>query len=213
MNLCNLPKRKFGYDERNLKRIDKLVDDIFDDYSKVLVVRVDFYLGKDYIEDFDNVFMTKALERFRNNMRSNSVFNGFIAYIAKLEYTKDRGWHFHTAFFFNGNERRNEYRVAHDIYDYWCDVITPTVGEGHISFGSNFPRNGTDLAKYDDLDKINDIKYALSYLAKNDENRINKRFTYASGRGIRYFFMSEYRKKESKRGRRRARDILMGLLS
>lgn len=50
---------------KNQRRAHHLIDDVFNDYSKVLAV-------------------------LRNNMRKNQLFDPLITYIAKLEYGTDR---------------------------------------------------------------------------------------------------------------------------
>lgn len=60
--------------KRNQRRLHGLIDTLFNDYSKLLVIRLDFYIQKDSEEDEQYDYMNEAFDRLRNNRRSNRLF-------------------------------------------------------------------------------------------------------------------------------------------
>lgn len=100
--------------------------------------------------------------------------------------------------------RRNESNLATQLVHYWKNTIANIVGHGNITLGSNYLINGTGHVNWQDTDKIEAVKYALSYLAKNDKNTANKTFKNAEGKNVKSFFVSQYNPKEENRGRPRS---------
>lgn len=202
--MLTLPNREYGYNHHNQNKINQRIDDILTDYAKILVVRVDLYIRKAHNQVISRSFMVNALKQVRNNMRFNKALSlGYIGYIAKLEHTEQRGWHYHMALIYDGSVRHKEYGIAKQWLGYWQAVITKYVGSGNIACGEDYAINGTGMVHYSDAGKIAAVKYALSYLAKNDFNAVNKVFVNGLGRNQKSFFMSEYRPKRSARGRPR----------
>ena len=101
--------------KRNQRRLHGLIDTLFNDYSKLLVIRLDFYIQKDSEEDEQYDYMNEAFDRLRNNRRSNRLFEHYITYAARLEYGTSRKWHYHVLFFFDGQRVRDDYGLAKAI--------------------------------------------------------------------------------------------------
>lgn len=202
MSSINFP-RPLGYRENNINRINERIDALLADYAKILVVRVDFYIRKDHILDIDHAFMVRALAQLRNNMRYNQLFNGCITYMAKLEHTHDRGWHYHMAFIFNGHARQSDYYLAEQIGQYWATTITGMLGHSHSCHTTAYTHHGIGMVDYHDEEKIACLKQALAYLAKYDVNSVQGIYLDASGKNIRTFFMSQYQPKVTEMGRPR----------
>ncbi len=182
-----------GYRTNNLNRINERIDALLADYAKILVIRVDFYIRKDHILDIDHAFMVRVLTKLRNNMRNNQLFNDYITYIAKLEYTPDRGWHYHMAFIFNGHTKRSDYYLAKQIGDYWTTTITGMLGNSHSCHTTTYTYHGIGMVDYHDEDKIACLKHALAYLTKHDATGVSGGYQDASGKTMRTFSMSQYK--------------------
>ena len=74
MDQTLLPERLYGYNQNNLDMIDQRIDELLQNYAKILVVRVDFYIREEYTLDITDRFMIEAWKRLRNNMRFNQLF-------------------------------------------------------------------------------------------------------------------------------------------
>lgn len=90
MNRYSLNIFSYPVNRRNQRRLNKLIDDLFNDYSKLLVLRLDFYTLKDYelVNTYD--YLNEAFERLRNNLRYNKLFEHYITYAASIEYGTDK---------------------------------------------------------------------------------------------------------------------------
>lgn len=157
--------------KRNFTSMRRYIDALFDEYSKLLVLRIDFgyhrYQGipialERILDDF---------QRLLNNRRQNSLFREMVGYIRRIEYGEDKRWHIHAILFFNGQELQNHSALAHLICEYWNRDITDNDG---VAFNCNDSRNEykyCGIGKIDnaDIERRTHLLYALSYLTKKDE--------------------------------------------
>ncbi len=192
-----------GYRANSLARVSQRIDDLLVDYARILAIRVDFYIRKDHVLDVDHTFMVKALAQLRNNMRHNQLFNDCITYIAKLEYTPDRGWHYHMAFIFNGHTKLGDYHLAEQIGQYWTTTITGMLGHSHSCHTTAYTHHGIGMVDYHDQEKIAYLKGALAYLTKHDAIGVSGGYRDARGKTLRTFFMSQYQPRLDSWGRPR----------
>lgn len=189
----------------NQRKQDALIDDLFDGYSKLLVIRLDFYLKKDYSDINTYEYMNQSFTQFRNNIRFNRLFEHYITYSAKLEYGEDRRWHFHVLFFFDGQKVRNDYLLAKNIGEYWVTTITRDLGD-YYSANMNrerYKRFALGMIGYQETNKINDLKAAASYLVKETVLSPNMSMRDASGKAYRSYRQGQYKPKPSYLGRPR----------
>ena len=188
--------------KRNQRRLHGLIDNLFNDYSKLLVIRLDFYIQKDSEEDEQYDYMNEAFDRFRNNLRSNRLFEHYITYAARLEYGTSRKWHYHVLFFFDGQRVRDDYGLAKAIGEYWVEVITRRLGN-YNSPNMNkhkYRRVGVGMIDYRDEKKIECLKNDVAkYLVKLDVSGLG-----ASGR--RAYRQGQYKPKQGRLGRPREVD-------
>ncbi|RUS67256.1 hypothetical protein CUZ56_01199 [Saezia sanguinis] len=154
--------------------IAQLVDGVFAQHSKVLVLRVDLYYHQQCTDtpfDFEaDVTYERAmadLDRLLNGRRHNHLFKHLLGYCWKLE--KQTSWHFHTVWFFNGHEHHKDWILANRMIDQWVKV---TQGRG---FGfncnqkkSSYKRIGIGLIQRQDMTTRHHLLQALSYLCKKD---------------------------------------------
>lgn len=168
-----------------LKSASGYLDKIFAAYSRLMVVRVDLYPKK-----FDakllmekrekpvqatNADLKKIImdvERLLNNRRHNKLFEHCVGYIVKIEYGRDRGWHAHAIFLYDGHHVQNDSYYSSKIGDYWSDVVT----NGGTFWACNrtqnksrYPVEGIGMIDHLDGDKRRAlIDVVVAYLAKSD---------------------------------------------
>lgn len=157
--------------ERNRKSAEKYINDLFDIYSKLLVVRIDIsYRDSEKVKvSVDRIRADR--NRFFNNMRHNQLFKNRVGFISKLEYGLDKGWHYHLILFFNGAKVQNDWYLAKRICSYWRESITH--GKG-VAFNchdkiSDYKYKGIGKIAYKDVEmRANLINYVSKYLIKPD---------------------------------------------
>lgn len=181
-----------------------LIDNLFLDYSKLLVIRIDLYLKQD-ISCFDDPnYIKQSFKRMRNNMRHHSVFKNYLAYAAKLEYKPQRGWHYHVLFFFDGQTCHHDIHLAQQIGEYWNTVINPEFGSfysGNMSKG-RYKICPLGIISHADRQSIRNLKAIADYLCKDERSQIVG-YVDASGKQIRTFQCSLYRPQCNHLGRPR----------
>lgn len=151
------------------------IDSLQDNYSKLNVIRVDLAYQKPYSDEITLDDANKHFNRMLNNRRSNNIFDDNIGYLCKKEYTEEKGVHFHTVFFYNGNKIKNDVLKAKQIGEYWNDTITDEKGSYHNCnlyadkiYGE---KNAVGMLDHSDTDKRKKLNEALSYLCKEDEEQ------------------------------------------
>lgn len=189
---------------KNQQRLHKLVDTLFTDYSKLLVVRLDFYLQKKH-KDFNNYhFMNGCFDTLRNNVRWNkSPFANYITYVARIEHGTDRLWHFHVVFFYDGQKVKNDYLLAKNMGEYWVNVVTDGFGQYYSANmnRSNYQDFALGMINYSDYQAISNLKAVLNYLVK--ENPAEPAMLDASGKAYRSYRPGQYKPLKSSLGRPR----------
>lgn len=140
-------------------------DQLFERYSKLLMLRVDF----SYLQDSDShgegdihstvADITLLIQRCYG-------INGLVGYAWVLEHTERHGHHVHAAFYLNGQKHRRAWTVFEALRDIWKCV---TWGEGHTyrcEPKEHYRVRGECVTAYDDTKGRRGMQYILSYLSK-----------------------------------------------
>ena len=163
-----------GYTD-NLRKYSRYIEDLFDRYRRVLVIRLD--LGyKEHLTDNHCSYedFRADMDYFIKLIPSNPVFKELIGYIWKLEYGNDKGYHAHLLLCYDGAKRKSDYYIAKQIGELWQQQIT--LGRG-VYFNCNTKEQKANykqcylcMVSRSETHKINWItEYGVSYLLKTDE--------------------------------------------
>ena len=76
---------EYAYNQRNLREVHQLLDDLFTNYSKVLVVRLDLCFNDAYAHQLQQSHIKDYIAKLRNYSRSNSIFNHMLTYLVGPE--------------------------------------------------------------------------------------------------------------------------------
>ena len=163
-------------ENKRLDSVKEYVDVLQDNNSKLLTVRVDLSYKKPYSDNITLDEANKDLTHMLNNRRTKpSIFKNNVGYVCKKEYTKDKGVHFHTMFFYNGQKVKDGVKKAIDIGEYWREKITDSKGSFHNcnldadkKYGED---NGVDMLDHRDKEKRIKLDKAIEYLCKDDEKQ------------------------------------------
>ncbi|GAA5784345.1 YagK/YfjJ domain-containing protein [Chitiniphilus shinanonensis] len=150
------------------------LNSLFDQYARLLVVRLDLYYRADSPHGGDGEQSKAHLQQLLNNRRQNSLFEHLVGYLWKLEFGTERGFHYHCVLLFNGAAVREDMTYGDLIGDYWRDVIT----DGHGSYwNANKPSHhpswhgalDVGMIAHDDWERRQNLLLkVVSYLAKPD---------------------------------------------
>ena len=177
------------YNLDELKSVVTYIDDLFVDYSKLLVVRVD--LGYQACEA-DKITFERAhrdIQKFINRRNWHACFKHCIGYVIGRERGTSsikenggngRGYHFHCFILFDGQKEKNGVEVAKQVIDYWQNRIVNsprTPNEERIETWfcncnareSDYRYNGIGMVSHSDELKRWNMIFAMIYLTKNSQ--------------------------------------------
>jgi hypothetical protein len=154
---------------RNLKSVSELINALFRRYSRMLVLRVDLGYRKKISDEVNEISANEHRKDLLNNARTNSIFEHMVGYIWKLEYGKERGHHFHFAFFFDGSRVKQDAYIAGKIGKYWTEKITKGHGTHYNCNMVKYKRLGVGMVSHSDYEARKDMMFALAYLTKKEQ--------------------------------------------
>ncbi|WP_299196119.1 inovirus-type Gp2 protein [uncultured Amphritea sp.] len=171
--------------DKNYRSMLSYIDRLFENRSRLLVVRLDLKYKKDYndarrkiisnsgfssqeIDEFENV--KSDMERLLANRRHNKIFDGLLGYIWKLEYGVLTRYHYHVMFFFNSSTKRADKLIGKSIGEYWSNEITQGRGTYFNVNAShnNYKFNVRGQIHYTDEDAREGLRHLAGYFSKAD---------------------------------------------
>lgn len=156
-----------------LKAFDNVMDDYFEQHSKVFTMRGDVHLP----EGSDQKLIMKVNHRFIESQKNKGHDP---AYVMVREVSDEGKIHYHMVLFLNGHKVKSTYYVFKD----WERILDNVAGPGgSINHCDNGHRNGI-MIKRDDPDPRNlqEVQRQASYLAKTEQKENVKGKTYFTSR-------------------------------
>ncbi|KAA6171596.1 inovirus Gp2 family protein [Pseudomonas marginalis] len=153
--------------------ISECVDQVLDSYRSVVVIRLDLHYSSlsQYRLRVEDVFTD--LDKLSREIERNPIFDHLIWHICSVEQGEERGYHIHTAFFFDGAKVRSDVYKARQVGRLWENI---TCGLGYYySCNTNKERYGDDLGIgmicQGDARIRSKVHQAMHYLAKGEDTQ------------------------------------------
>ncbi|MGL4905452.1 MAG: YagK/YfjJ domain-containing protein [Plesiomonas sp.] len=155
---------------RNSASIKSYVDELFAQYAKLLVVRVDFHFRY-------SVTIEEAQEEREWYLRSiKRKYKSLVGYVWKLECGKSREYHYHIAFFFNGNFVQNDIRIGRLLGEAWKAGSYHNCNADKQKY-EEWGTYGIGEVHWDDMSKRRRLlDHALNYMFKMDDRLLATMF-------------------------------------
>lgn len=165
-------------ESRNSQRMTEstttYIDDLFDIYSKIQVIRLDLGYTKEHARDASLEEINQDLTHLLNNRRTKpSVFANMIGYVAKRERTEDKGPHIHTIFIYDGQKVSKDAYKGDQIGEYWKNNITDGKGIYHNCNREKDKYAECALGMIDHTDEAKRTvlkEKAIAYLCKEEQS-------------------------------------------
>lgn len=158
--------------KRNSESITNLVNGLFHDYSRILVVRVDLKYRSEIAANIPIELIQQHREALLADRRGYPVFDGLIGYAWGLEYGEvGEGWHIHLLAFYDGSNRRDDIGLGLGIVNLWHG-ITGGLGYGYVSnfdkekFAAKGELGIGMIHRFDGQLRINLIERVAAYITK-----------------------------------------------
>lgn len=165
-------KRAVAGNEASLK---SYLHNLFEDYARLLVVRLDLGFSKELRKslgnrDINHEYVQASFARFLKHL--DRKFPSLVGYARKLEYGPVKKYHFHLLLFFNGSKVREDITLGDMVGKYWEKV---TDGNGKF-YNCNLKKDefrekgtlGVGMIHHSDKDMRKNLERVAMYLVKID---------------------------------------------
>jgi hypothetical protein len=182
---------------RNYDSAVKFIKPLFK--RRQLVLRVDFSYQTKFASMITTEIVRKDLAHFLSNLRHNKKLSEHLeAYMWKIEYGYQKGFHIHCLFFYDGSKIQNDEWWGNKLGAYWKDVVTKgrgmfyngntkenkakfeklgLLGIGMIGRVHEEPDQDTDKEKRDIL-----LNRIVAYILKADQFLLAKKLSAGNAR-------------------------------
>ncbi|UTI07587.1 inovirus-type Gp2 protein [Enterobacter hormaechei] len=153
------------------RKLRRHQDQLFERYSKLLMLRVDFSYLQDSDSHGEGDIHSTVADITLLIQRSQDI-KGLVGYAWVLEHTERHGFHIHASFYLNGQKHRRAWTVYETLRDTWKYV---TWGEGHTHRcepREEYRARGEWVTAYDDIKGRKSMQYILSYLSKQEQKTL-----------------------------------------
>jgi hypothetical protein len=158
---------------KNYKSLIAYIDRIFENRSRVLVLRVDLGYSKlisdGHVRERQKFESVKAdRERLLSVLRRKLPEKTILGHAWKLEYGLSKGYHYHCMFFLDGAKLREDVAWAREIGDIWVARIT---SGGGVYYNCNRRKGtyrscGIGMIEHSDKEARKGLEKAALYLTK-----------------------------------------------
>ncbi|MEP9232399.1 hypothetical protein ABKT30_09680 [Enterobacter hormaechei] len=141
---------------------------LFDCYSKLLMLRVDFAYRRNS-KSFHHADVNQLVADMTWLTEQCHELSGLVGYAWVLEYGEDHRYHIHAAFYINGQRHRKVWCFWESIRDLWEDI---TNGEGYAHRcepKGHYRVRGERVISFSDNRGREGMQYILSYLGKQSQ--------------------------------------------
>lgn len=154
-------------------KISTCIDQILDSYPSVVVIRLDLHYSSifQYRQRVEDVFAD--LDKLSREIERNQIFDHLIWHLCSVEQGEERGFHVHTAFFFDGARVRGDIYKARQVGRLWENI---TRGQGYY-YSCNAHKErygdhlGIGLVYQADAHIRSKVHKAMRYLAKDEDTQ------------------------------------------
>lgn len=158
--------------QKNTEKLEDYIRAVMNKYSRTVVVRIDLH----YLSIVDPLLRIEHLyadlATLLKTRERNPIFKHETGYAWTIEQGKDKGFHIHTAFFFNGAHVRSDWHKAVEIGELWFKI---TGGRGYIfncnadkaKYGENL---GIGIFNRTNSQSIDKVVKAVNYLTKDSQS-------------------------------------------
>ncbi|CAN7504584.1 inovirus-type Gp2 protein [Cupriavidus necator] len=171
-------KKRLRARERNAERNEKkglaIEQKVFEAKSRQLVLMLHFGYQEQYREQITLDEIQAHRKKFFNNRRMNTLLQGIVDYIWKLEEGDESGLHLHVLLFYKAADSCRDVYIAKQIGEYWVKL---TGGKGqywnsnadklfHAKYGHGV---GTGEIDWNDEPKRRALRQNIRYMTKAEQ--------------------------------------------
>jgi len=157
-----------------VKSTSTYIDQLLENHSKIQVIRLDLSYKKEHARKASLENINQDFTHLLNNRRTKpSIFENMVGYIAKREYTENKGPHIHSIFIYDGQKMSKDAYKGEQIGEYWKNEITDGKGIYHNCNREKEKYAECALGMIDHTDETKRTvlkEKAIAYLCKDEQN-------------------------------------------
>lgn len=158
----------------NLKSVTRYLDQLHENYSKLLILRIDLGYAKEHGRSLELPAIKRDAKHFLDNRRANhSLFGHQVGYIFKFENTAEKGPHIHALLAYDGQKVTKDAYLSDRIGKYWSETITGGKGVYHSCNRQKlrYEQCGIGMIDHSDTDKRKNLtEKVIPYLLKSEQS-------------------------------------------
>ena len=152
--------------------------------TRLLIIRMDLSLqrsletlSKNFFKideihsEHDLEYMKQCVEALLKKMDRNALLKDKLGYFLRFEYSIRSGFHIHTFFFYDGNHRRADMKIAKEIARVWNDEVTAGQGCTYICnyHKENYRNCAIGMVHVNNEEKIEHLFDVIKYTCKSNQ--------------------------------------------
>ena len=160
-------------------QLHRHVDNLFNRYSKLILLRIDFAYRKHSPEftQQDIHGLCSDMVQLENWL---SGITGIAGYTWVAEYGTEHHYHAHCAIFINAQLRNKAWPVFQEIAEFW-ESVTDNEGYAHrCTPHPYYKARSEEMTRHDNKTGVDAMKYILSYMAKTAQKPDGVHFRFSS---------------------------------
>jgi hypothetical protein len=162
---------------------------LFDRYARLLVIRLDLSYTEEEVQRqryvhcgasgqyaFTPFDILQHRKRFFDYVQ-RSFGPSMRGFAWKLEVGRQRGYHYHTVIFLDGNQHCSDVRIAKSLGEHWSEIITQGAGtyfncnaKSHDKTMSPYYYDATGMIHTSDFNAMEGLKKLADYITKVDNH-------------------------------------------
>lgn len=148
--------------------INNQIDAMVQRYARLYALRVDFFYKKGS-DRFKNSSPRSMEYELRLLMTEMMAYPAIVGYFWVVEWTPDHGFHAHAVIWLNGHKTQRTYPFAEKAGSFWQELTKQEGFHYRCEYHENYSANINMPINYNDPASIANIRYILSYLAKEEQ--------------------------------------------
>ena len=156
------------------KSVRQYINQLHDQNSKLLVLRVDLGYSKAHGKDMQLADIKRDTKHMLDNRRGNpALFEHQVGYVMKFEHTPCKGPHVHALFLYDGQQVKKDAYLADKVGRYWSENITNGKGIYHSCNRDKivYDQCGIGMIEHTDNDKRAALmERVVPYMLKSEQS-------------------------------------------
>lgn len=163
--MTQISNSHFTCNPRNQTALNNHLNQLFNNYSKLLPLRLDFHYTEFSSKTYDCAYSDMYL---LYSALKKECF-GVVGFCFSLEYSSFDRLHIHAVFYINGQNHRGYYCFFEQIKYLWQSIISDALSVYCCNLSGDYINNALQTIHYQDTKTKTYLQHVLNYIGKNEQ--------------------------------------------